>query len=105
MHSSRMHTACSLTIWWRGACVAGGVCVAGDMRGRGGLRGGGHACQRGMHGGAGVRGRGHAWQVGGVHGMHVLPVDRMTDSCKNITLPQTLLRTVINYRLDTVKSK
>ena len=50
--------------------------------------------------GGGVRGGG-AWQggmrdrwvcvVGGMHGTHAAPtpVDRMTDACKNITLPQT----------------
>ena len=58
-------------------------------------------------------GRGHAWQgvcmAGGVHGKgvcawwgtcvaeacmaggHAPPMDRMTDACKNITLPQTSL--------------
>ena len=48
-----------------GACVAGGMC-----------------------------GRWHVWQ-GGMHGRvgvcmaHMPPVDRMTDMCKHITLPQT----------------
>ena len=40
------------------------------------------------------RGGGHAWQGGCVAGRHWWhacppPVDRMTDACKNITLPQT----------------
>ena len=38
-----------------------------------------------MAGGACVAG-GHVWQ-GGVH-VCMPPVDRMTDRCKNITLPQ-----------------
>ena len=54
-----------------GMCGMGwqGVCVAG--------------------GAGGVHGR-------GVHSMHApLPVDRTTDACKNITLPQTLRAVII----------
>ena len=55
---------------WQGACMAGGVntrglCMAGGMHGRG--------CMAGQH----------AWHTSP-------PVDRITDVCKNITLPQTL---------------
>ena len=83
-----------------GTCVVGG-CVAGEhacpgehvlweacMPGEG-------ACMAG-----GVHGRGHVWQgvcmAGGMCGRGKCmacstpsPVDRMTDACKNITLPQT----------------
>ena len=44
---------------WQGACIAGGVCMAG------GMHGGGHVWQGAcMAGGAwqGVHGGGHAWQ-------------------------------------------
>ena len=48
-------------MWWGHAWQ--GLCIAGGMHGQEG-----------------------AWQ-GGVHGIHTpLPVDRMTDACKNITL-------------------
>ena len=64
MHSSRMRTACSLTISW-GACVVGGMC------GRGACVVEGHAWWGGMCGG------GCAWQgvcmAGGMHGMHTSP--------------------------------
>ena len=98
MHSSRMRTARSLTISW-GAMHGGGVrgrraCEAGGIHGRGHVwqevyMAGGHAWQGGMRG-RGLCGEGHVWQ-GGMRGMHALPVDRMTDACKNITLPQTSL--------------
>ena len=74
----------------RGACEAGGihgrgyvwqeVYMAGGMHGRGG-----GMCGRGC-----VYGEGHVWQ-GDTCGTHVPPVDRMTDACQSITLPQTSL--------------
>ena len=39
-----------------------------------------------VSGGGGIR----------LEGVHLPPVNRMTDGCKNITFPQILLRTVIN---------
>ena len=85
-----MRTAHSLTISWGGG--GGGV-----MHGRGG-----HAWQGDMYGrgcmAGGVHGRGCVWQglcvaggyvwQGDMHATHA-PMDRMTDMCKNITLPQT----------------
>ena len=67
MHPSRMRTARSLTAC-RSICGGGGVGVhgRGDMHGRGCVWKGGVP-------------RGHAWP----------PVNRMTDACENITLPQT----------------
>ena len=75
--------------------MAGGTCVAGGVIGRG------HAWP-GCAWQGGVHGRGHAWQGGvygkggmacmcGMDGMHACPppLGRMTDACKNITLPQT----------------
>ena len=62
--------------------------------------GGEHAWPGGVCGGGAYMARGCAWQ-GGVHGrvvcmagggvcgMQIPPVDRMTDACKNITLQQT----------------
>ena len=35
-----------------------------------------------------------AWRVSAQGGVHLPPVDRMTDTCENITFPQLLLRTV-----------
>ena len=63
MHSSRLRTARSLTISWWG----GGVRDRGGMRDRGVCVVG--ACM--------------------ARTPPPTPVDRMTDACKNITLPQT----------------
>ena len=70
-----------------------GACMA-----RGGMCGRGHAWQGGMHGKGrhvwhgGVHGRGCAWQGHAWQGHEWQgawpPVNRMTDRCKNITLPQ-----------------
>ena len=74
----------------------GGACVAGDG-GASMAWGEGHAWLGAVHG----WGRGHLWLAGvcgwvgacmaggGVHAgaMHT-PMDRMTDTCKNITFPQ-----------------
>ena len=65
---------------WQGSCKARGVCMAGGMCGRGAcVERGVHG--RGVHGRGDMRARGHAWHI-------CLPVDRMTDRCKIITLPQ-----------------
>ena len=52
--------------------------MAGDVHVGGMCGGGGHA-----------GGRGACMAQGVVRGMHAPHVDRMTDACKNITLPQT----------------
>ena len=71
MHSSRMHTACALTIS-PSMLFAWGCMVLGGCMVPGGLVIGGEA---------------------GVVSQHALrqtpPVNRMTDACENITLPQT----------------
>ena len=66
MHSSRMHTARSLTA--SHSIRLGGACQRA-------------ACVPGWGGCA----RGHAC----MSAMHAPPVDRMTDACESITLPQT----------------
>ena len=75
----------------RGTCVAGdawqGVCMAEGVCGRGCVWQG--LCVAGV-----VRGRGVMCGKGGMCGRgtcmpHMPPMDRMTDMCKNITLPQT----------------
>ena len=75
MHSSRMRTTRSLT-----ACHGGhawqGTCMAVGHAWQGACMAVGHAWQGGMHGGV------LAWQA-------CSPVNRMTDTCENITLPQT----------------
>ena len=94
LHSSRMHTTRSLTVSPSMHC-SGGVCswrvgVPGpggclDPRGMPGPHGG--AWSPGVPGPRGVPG------LGGGLSQHALrqnpPVNRMTDRCKNITLPQT----------------
>ena len=92
LHSSRTHTARLLT--GGGLSLPGGVCLArGGLLARGSalpgggflVRGGGLPCQRGglpCRGGGGV----------GWVSQHALrqtpPVNRITHTCKNITLPQ-----------------
>ena len=87
MHSSRMRTGRSLTV-----CLVWGVVSAwsgGDLPGPGGgvclVRGG----LPGPGGGGFSLPGGAAWRP------H--PVNRITDTCKNITLATTSLRPVINY--------
>ena len=100
LHSSRMRTARLLTVspmhctggggWsWRGACLGGcllwGACSGG-------------VCSRGAWSwwvpGLGVPGPGGGWWYPSMHwGRPPLPVNRMTDRCKNITFA-TSLRTV-----------
>ena len=85
MRTSRSLTASS----GRGACVAGR-----GMRGKEG-----HAWRGGVVGGV------HAWQgvymVGAVRGGEGAcpPVNKMTDACKNITLPQTSFAGGKNLRI------
>ena len=57
------------------------MAVRGGMRGRGHAWQGGRVCVAGWHAGQGV------CVAGGMQARP--PVDRMTDACKNITLPQT----------------
>ena len=91
MHSSRMRTARSLTAssgrggvcGREGHAWQGGACM-------GGVRGGGCACMAG-----GVHGGGCAWWGGGA----CPPVNRMTDACKKITLPQTSFAGGKNLRI------
>ena len=85
-----MCTACSLSasrsICWGGgmqawlACVLGGMCAWG-------MHAWGHVCLEGMHS------RGCACPGGvyarGMCAMHAPPMNRRTDTCENITLPQT----------------
>ena len=72
MHSSRVRTACLLPVSPSMHCVGrgGSVCSWGDLLRGGGLLWGMVSAPRG----------------GGV--CHSYPCDRMTDRCKNITLPQ-----------------
>ena len=94
MHSSRMHTARSLTASCSIHGVAGGeLCVP-----EGACMAEGHVCLGGMHGrGACVPGGMHGSMAGGhaclgacvAGGPCVAPVNRMTDTCENITLPPT----------------
>ena len=70
LHSSRMHTARSLTVSPSILCSGSG----------------------GLSRGEGVPGGVPAWSRGGVVSQHALrltpPVNRITDACENITLPQ-----------------
>ena len=67
-------------VWW-GACkgCVTGACVAGAWQ---------SACRWGMCGrgcmAGGMHDRGHAWHI-------CPPVNRMTDRCKNITLPNFIV--------------
>ena len=108
MHSSRMRTARSLTVCrgllsgW-GVCSRGRGCAGGCARGEvcEGVPEG--VCQRGGVPEGGVPGGvpEGVWSWGGVVSQHALrqtppPVNRMTNSSKNITLATTSLRPVIN---------
>ena len=117
-----MRTGCSLTVcrslvpgggspWQGGLSLAGGLLGRGVSPWRGGLLGRGVSPWQGVLLGRGVspwRG-GSPWQGGGLLGrgvsQHALrqtppPVDRITDTSKNITLATTSLRPVnITIRL------
>ena len=68
--------------------MVGGACVVGDMHGRGCAWQGAYMAG-GAHEGGHVWKRGHAWQ-GGMHGGgRGHGCHRMTDTYKNITLPQS----------------
>ena len=97
MHSSRMRTGHSLTVWRGGGLRAGGGSPCwGCLHARGvslpgGLpANGGSPCQGGgLLGGGVLPAGGSPWWGGSP------PVNRMTDTCKNITLATTSLRPVI----------
>ena len=85
MHSSRMRTVRSSSR----LLLGGGFCLGGSARG--GLSAQGR-CQPGGCLPKGVCVSQHAL------GQTPSPPNRMTDTCKNITLPQLRLRTVISHR-------
>ena len=99
LHSSRMRTAHALTISPSMLCARGCMLLGGALS-RGCIVQGVPA-PGGMHGSGGCL----VWGVPGLGGrvvvsQHALrqippPVNRMTNRCKNITLPQTCLRAVI----------
>ena len=79
-----------------GGCLPGGVYprgVSAKEGGRGGLPSGGVSAQRGCMPRDVCLGRGVS--VGGIYSSLPLPVNRMTDRCKNITFPLLRLRTVM----------
>ena len=102
LHSSRMHTAHVLTVSPSMLCAEGGVPGPGGKQGvylvLGGVYlvcGGGVPGPGGCTWSGGVPGPvGCIWSEGvylvrgGVPGQELPPVDRITDACKNITLPQ-----------------
>ena len=91
LHSSRMRTARALTVSHSklgggGVSAPGGVCLLwwGLLLGVSGPGGMGVS-------GPGVSALGGVWSRGGVWSQGVCevpPVNRITDACKNITLPQ-----------------
>ena len=87
MHSSRMRTSRSLTVCCSLLPGVGGV----GLGGVGVLPGPGGGSP--WSGGGGREGS--AWSRGG--SLETPPVDRITDTCKNITLATTSLRPVIKY--------
>ena len=104
-----MHTACLLTVSQHallGGVPAGGVPAQGVYLSRvagtylGGCTCGGWWCTcqgRGIYpGGVPARGGGCTCP-GWVPTQVLLPVNRMTDRCKNITLPQTSVLHAVNY--------
>ena len=103
MHSSRMRTGRSLNVCCSllpgGVSAQGGVCLV-----QGGVclvRG---VCLPGPGGGVCLVPGGSAWSRGGAR--RTPPVDRITDTCKNITLATTLLRPVMTgYKRVTTKCK
>ena len=123
MHSSRMRTGRSLTVCCSllpgggglpipgggfsllggGLPVLGGVCLFWGEGGGSAWSGGGAACSGGgspCRGGVClVRGRGVCLVPGGGPARRTPPMDRITDTCKNITLATTSLRPVKIYCL------
>ena len=114
MHSSRIRTGCSLTVY-RGVPPYGGGSPSGGLLGRGvppsgdggggpflgGLLGRGSPSQGVSFWGVslvgGLLGRGVSLAGGGIPACTEAdppPVNRMTDRCKNITLATTSLRPV-----------
>ena len=81
MHSSRMQTGRSLTIW-RGGSPCLGVSLPGRVLPAGGFSLLGVSLPGGLLGGEGFS------------LLETPPVNRMTDTCKNITLATTSLRPV-----------
>ena len=84
MHSSRMRTGCSLTVCC--SVLPRGAWSGGAGPGGGLLSLGGCAWSRGV------------CLVWGGFSREPPPVNRITDTCKNITLATTSLRPVINVR-------
>ena len=92
MHSSRMRTIhCSGRLLGEGC---GGVCL-----GRGCLPGG--VCLGGICLGSVYLGGGWCLPRAGIH---LCPVNRMTDTCENITFTQLLLWMVTRQHVDTIQS-
>ena len=89
LHSSRMHTARSLTITSSMLCSGGGCLVPGVPGQRDVWSRGAPAWSREGY----LPGPGGGLVPGGwypsMHWGRTPPVNRMTDRCKNITLPQT----------------
>ena len=99
LHSSRMRTARALTVYHSmlgggGVCVCsrgvsapggGGVSALGGVCSGGSAPGEGVSAWGGLLGGCLLRGGGHLLRGGGCL---LPPVNRITDACKNITLPQ-----------------
>ena len=83
LHSSRMHTARLLTV------SPSMHCAGGEVPDPGGAWSGG-VCSEGclVQGGSAPGGGG--WWYPSMPEADTPPVNRMTDRCKNITLPQTL---------------
>ena len=106
MHSSRMRTGRSLTVCCCSSRRGGFSFVRGGSpwSGGGGLPGpGGSAWSGGSpwSGGGGLPGPGGGWGSPWSRGegsLETPPVNRITDTCKNITLATTSLRPVMNER-------
>ena len=97
MHSSRMRTGRSLTVF-RSLQPEGGCTWSGGGTWSGGVYfvPGGVPGPRGVPGPGGVPGRGVPGSRGGVPDQVLPPpVNRMTNRCKNITLAKTSFRPVI----------
>ena len=94
MHSSRMRTGRSLTVCRGGLSLSGGPCP-------GGFPAGASPCPWGVSlpGGSPCPGGVSLPGVGFSLPETPLPVNRITHSCKNITLATTSLRPVMTYVL------
>ena len=106
MHSSRMPTGRSLTVCCR-LLPGGGVClVPGGVLPDGGVLPGPGGSAWSQGGFCLVRAGVSAWSQGGVclvpggGSLETPPVNRITDTCKNITLATTSLRPVMNLSLN-----